>query len=149
MRLENSNSWDGTNITQKLITGDFWPSGSVWDKTRIRYIKVVSERIAESHVLSVFHMPDGDAEEGVATVWQDTTNTLWTDTDTIWKQVEGAADVTLNLSAGNKRITRSTAAVNLLGWSHAFKFEVDMSDSDKGFRPIGWAIMWYYQRDDL
>jgi hypothetical protein len=149
MRLENSNSWDGTNITQKLITGDFWPSGNIWDKTQIRYIKVVSERIGESHVLNVFHMPDGDAEEGIPTEWQDTSTNTWKDTDTTWAQAGGSPDITLNLSSGNERITRSTRAVNLLGWTHAFKFEVDTSDSDKGFRPIGWGIQWYYSRDDL
>ncbi|MHC4413555.1 MAG: hypothetical protein ACYSW6_11415 [Planctomycetota bacterium] len=149
MRLENGTAWDGTAITQKMITGDFWPTGSVWDKTRIRQLKLIAERITESHVVDVYHLADTDQEEGVDFVWRDTTGFEWTDTtDFEWAQF-ALPEIQLSLEIGTNRLVRSTVNTNLLGWAHAIKFEVSTSDTTRGFRPIGWAIQYQYVRDDL
>jgi hypothetical protein len=149
MRLENGTSWSGTAITQKLITGDFWPSKNVWDKTLIRYLKIVTNRIATSHVVEIDHLADGDAEEGVDARWADTLHGIWADTDHGAWVAYSAPEIQLDLTAGTNRIVSATSPANLLGWTHAFKFEVDTTTTERAFEPIMFAIMYQYIRDDL
>ena len=149
MRLENGTDWDGTDIEQILITGDFWPTGNVWDKTRIRYLKVIAIRIDEEVPLNTDILLDGDADEGVDFVWRDTDDFAWTDTDDFVYVEFSAPDLQLLLNTGNTRIVRSTAGLNQLGWSYGFKFELTSDDSNRGFQPIGFAIQYQYVRDDL
>ncbi|MCP4568662.1 MAG: hypothetical protein GY841_13880, partial [FCB group bacterium] len=146
MRLENGNNWDGTNITQEVITGDFWPTKSIWDKTLIRYFKIMAQRIDESHTLEVKYYADSDEDNGVDVVWQDG-DVAFADGDVEWA---GASVATLDLSlaTGTERLVRTTSILNSLGWSHAFGFEVNTSDTTKGFRPVAWGIKYQYVRDD-
>lgn len=157
MRLENSNNWDGTAITQKLITGDFWPDGSIWSKTRLRQLKLVAERINEEHTVNVYHLVDGEEEEGADFVWEDTSDFEWTDwdgidgdTDNDWEWATFALpEIELRLDVGTERLVRTTVDLNLLGWMHAFKLEVSTSDSSTGFVPIGFGLRYQYVRDDI
>jgi hypothetical protein len=155
MRLENGNHWDGTDIEQVLITGDFWPSGSIWDKTRIRQLKVVAINATETAPLDVDILVDGDSDEGVDFVWEDTStrgNFGWTDTsarnDFAWAEFS-APEIQLAIGGGTARLVRATEAMNTLGWIYAFKFVLQNDDSPKGFQPIGFAIQYQYVRDDL
>jgi len=152
MRLENGNDWDGTDIEQILITGDFWPTGSIWDKTRLRHLKIVAIRLDEEDPLNVDILVDGDSDDGVDFVWQDTDDFQWTDVTSrsSFQWVEfSAPEIQLFLNAGNTRIIRTTTGLNQLGWSYGVKFELTTDDSNKGFQPIGFAIQYQYVRDDL
>ena len=149
MRLENGTTWNGYAITQKLITGDFWPTNNVWDKTLIRYIKIVTRRIETTHVVEVDHLADGAAEEGVDARWLDTDHGAWADTDHgVWVAFS-APEIQLDLTTGTNRLVRVTSRANLLGWSHAFKFEIDTTTTERAFEPIMFSIMYQYIRDDL
>ena len=152
MRLENGTDWDGTDIEQILITGDFWPSGNIWDKTRIRQLKVVAIRINENAPLNIDVLVDGDSDDGVDFVWRDTDDFLWTTTTArnyfAWVEFS-APEIQLALNAGNSRLVRDTQGLNQLGWTYGFKFVLETDDSNKGFQPIGFGIEYQFVRDDL
>lgn len=149
MRLENGTSWDGTGITYKLATGDFWPSKNIWDKTIIRYLKVVAKRIDEDHTMSVRYYSDTNDQEGVETIWVDTSDTAFVDTTACaW----GSASLTtmeLSLGTGLYRLVRDTIATNMIGWTHGFEFQVTTTETLKAAELIGWGVKWQYIRDDL
>jgi hypothetical protein len=150
MRLENGSTWDGTDIEQILTTGDFWPTGNIWDKTRIRYLKLVAVRINEADPVNTDILVDADTSDGVDFVWQDTDDFLWTDNTSEYLWVEfSAPELQLYLNAGNARVVRTTAKLNQLGWSYGFKFDIKTDDSEKGFQPIGFGVQYQFVRDDL
>ena len=149
MRLENGTDWDGTDIEQILVTGDFWPTGSIWDKTRLRHLKIVAIRLEEEVPLNVDILVDGDTDEGVDFVWQDTGDFQWTATDDFQYVEFSAPEIQLFLNTGHTRIVRATTGLNQLGWSYGVKFELTTDNSSKGFQPIGFAIQYQYVRDDL
>jgi len=148
MRLENGTSWDGTGITQRVRTGDFYPTNSIWDITRIRRVKVIAKRITESHTLRIIYYRDTNMAEGSDYTWSDWSDFSWVDTDDFeWTSAE-LSTVDLSLTTGMNRLTRVTEPTNLIGWTHAFGFEVTTSDSTFGFVPIGWGIEYQIERKD-
>lgn len=148
MRLENGTSWDGIGIVQRVKTGDFWPSTSIWDVTRIRRIKVLAKRIPETHSLRVTYYKDTNTADGSDFIWAQTDDFKWTDTaDWAWINAE-ILSTQLQLSGGLNRIVRKNEPANFLAWSHAFGFEVTTSDSTDGFSPIAWGIEYQVQRKD-
>lgn len=149
MRLENGTSWDGAGITYKLVTGDFWPTKNIWDKTLIRQMKVVAKRISEDHTMEVRYYSDTNDSAGVDTVYEDMPDMVFRDTDDcVWGS---AALITMELSleTGLYRLTRDTIATNLIGWTHGFGFQVTTTETEKAFEPIGWGIQFSFIRDDL
>ena len=149
MRLENGTDWDGTDIEQILTTGDFWPTGSVWDKTRLRHLKIVAIRINEEVPLNVDVLIDGASDDGVDFAWTDTDDFQWTDTDDYQYAESSTPEIQLYLNLGNSRVTRASAGMNKLGWMYGVKFEVTTDEDSKGFQPIGFALQYQYVRDDL
>ena len=148
MRLENGNSWDGTGIKQVVRTGDMWPTGSVWDLTRIRRVKMLAKRIPEDHTLRILYYEDTNMAEGSDWTWSDWSGWAWTDTTSfVWTSAE-LSTLSLYLDTGVNRLARVTEPVNLLGWSHGFGFEVTTSDSATGFAPIGWGVEYQIDRKD-
>lgn len=148
MQFEDGTSWDGTGITQKVVTGDFWPTGSMWDQTRIRQIKVAAKRISEEHDLKLIYYADTNMAEGTDFVWSDTADFAWIDTDDFaWASIE-LATLELDLATGLYRLVRTTETTDLLGWSHGFGFQLTTDDSAKGFQPIAWAIEFQFVRKD-
>jgi hypothetical protein len=156
LRLENGTTFDGTAMSQKVATGDFWPSQSIWHQTRIRWLKVVAKRVDEDATLEVYHYPDTNADFGQSVIF---TNQ---DDDVSWAKefdsgngidviFAGAAETSLALSAAGKteRLARDTGPLNKLAWSHGFGFEISTSNTTKGFRPVYWGIRWEYARHDL
>ena len=119
VRLENGTSWGGTGIIQRVRTGDFFPTKSMWDLSRILRVKVAYIRIADSHTMTVTHYADG--------------------------ATSGTSVLTPDLTTGSNRIARSTSAENLLAWVHGFLFSVTMDDNQKGFQPLVWGVE--YQKD--
>ena len=149
MRLENGTSWDGTGITYKLATGDFWPSKNIWDKTLIRYLKVVAKRIDEDHTMQVRYYSDTNDQEGVETIWVDTADTVHVDTDACAWASASLTTMELSLGTGLYRLVRDTIPTNMIGWTHGFEFQVTTTETAKAFEPIGWGVQWGFIRDDL
>jgi hypothetical protein len=149
MRLENGTSWDGAGITYRLVTGDFWPTDSIWDKTIIRHLKVIAKRISEPHTLEVSYYGNTDDEEGFEVVWQNTEDFEWTDTEDFEWATPTLLTMDLDIESGLYRLVRDTLGTNLLGWSHCFGFQVTTTSTMKAFQPIGWGIRFQYIRDDL
>lgn len=148
MRLENGTSWDGAGITQRVRTGDFWPTNSIWDVTRIRRVKVLAKRIPENHTLRIIYYKDTNMAEGSDFTWADWSDFTWANTtDFEWKATE-LSTLDLALDVGINRLARVTDPVNVLAWSHGFGFEVTTTDSTAGFSPIGWGIEYQVQRKD-
>lgn len=148
MRLENGTSWDGTGITQRVRTGDFWPTNSIWDITKIRRVKVLAKRITESHTLKVIYYENTNMSEGTDWTWASWSGFTWTDTSAFEWAAAQISTLDLALSSGINRLTRITDPVSLTAWSHGFGFEVTTSDSTAGFSPIGWGIEYQVERKD-
>jgi len=148
MQLEDGTSWNGTGITQKVVTGDFWPTGSIWDKTRVRRVKIVAKRITEDHDLKLSYYADTNMSEGTDFVWADTSAFVWTDTDDfIWSSA-GLGSLELSLAEGMYRLVRTTGILDILGWAHGFGFQLTTDDSAKGFQPIAWGMEYSFVRKD-
>ncbi len=127
VRLEESTTWNGAAIDYVWETGDFFPTGSMWDQTTMRYLKLISEVIAEDADIAVTH---------------------YTDTATTGSPLSVHA-----LDSGSNRINRTTQAMNGTGWTHRFKFSVSMGDGagavEKALIPLGWGYQYYIEREDL
>jgi|GEM_PF-687126 len=124
MRLDNGNDWDGSAMTVTVETGDFYPSGSMWDQTRVRRVKIAAADITES----------GD----------DLSITHYADTAT-----SGTALTALDLDSGTNRVVRSTQATNLLGWSHRLKFSASTNSTGPDMKLFGWGYLFQIEREDL
>ena len=142
MRLEYGTSWDGTPIEQVVETGDFWPTGNVWDLTRIVKIKLMAKRIPEEHSITVQHYSDTDDSQGLSGIWQSWSGGQWTD----WeggKWVSAALpSINLYLDSSINRIARDTIRDNLFGWAHRFRFSIQTFETTKGFQPLAWGIIY-------
>ena len=127
VRLEESTAWNGTAIDYVWETGDFFPTGSMWDLTTMRYLKLLTEVIAEDADVAIVH---------------------YTDTASSGESLSVHA-----LDSGAYRINRSTQAMNETGWTHRFKFSVSMGDGagavEKALKPLGWGYQFYVEREDL
>ena len=127
MRLESGATWADDSATAMLPvieTGDFFPSGDVWDKTRLRRLKVAVKKITESNKnLAITH---------------------YADTGT-----SGTSLTVLDLDSGDP-VTRSTQGINLLGWAHRFKFELSSGfASETQLHPIAWAAQYFVEMEDV
>lgn len=147
MRLENGTSWDGAAIDQEIHVGDFWPSGSIWDRTRITGVKIIAKRISGDHTLNVTWYEDTRSDPGIGYSY------LEGDFDYLTGDFDQlkTAMTTLNLSTSTdaERLSRDTTRNNLTSWAHSFGFSVSTDDSTKAFQPIGWAIQYQRIGDDL
>ena len=142
MRLENGTSWDGSPIEQIVETGDFWPTGNIWNLTQIRKIKVMAKRIPESYQLHISHFSDTDDSMGLSGIWQNWDGGQWVD----WEGGEwvnaSLFSIELSLSDSINRIARDTIQDNLYGWAHRFEFSISTDDVTKGLQPLGWGIVY-------
>jgi len=152
VRLEYGTSWDGTGITYKVKTGDFWPTQNFWDQTRIRKFKLICKRIQESHSVSVNYYPDTAESSGIGVQFVDSADnaTAFADSSVLGTSWAATVTTTLDLSAasGLERLVTVNADLNRLAWAHAFDFEVTTDDTTKGFQPIGWGIQYQVIRKD-
>ena len=127
MQLEDGTTWDGTAIDYVWETGDFFPTGSMWDVTTMRYLKLLTEVIAEDADVAIVHYPDTASS--------------------------GTSLSVHALDSGAYRINRTTQAMNETGWTHRFKFSASMGDGagavEKALKPLGWGYQYYVEREDL
>jgi hypothetical protein len=155
--LENGQTWGdslGTGITQIVKTGDFFPSGNIWDETLIRKFKIFIKRLKGSlktNTLTITYYTNTEEKAGAGVLWQDGDvgsgiYVSWEDTDYVmW---DSGATVSVNLAVGLQRVLKINQDTNLLGWAHAFEFTLTTTDVDKGFQPIMWGTQYRIERKD-
>ena len=142
MRLENGDSWDSEPIDQVVETGDFWPTGNIWDLTRIRQIKFMAKRLNEDYSVSVNHASDTDDSLGLGGVWMDVAGIFedWAGGEWVSSTL---SSIDIYLSGSLNRIARTTIQDNLFGWAHRFEFAISTDDVTKGLQPLGWGIVFH------
>jgi hypothetical protein len=155
--METGTVWGdglGTGITQVVKTGDFFPSGNIWDETLIRKFKIFLRRLKGSsltNILTVTYYTNTEEKAGAGVLWQDEAvgsgvNVSWQDTDAvIW---DSGATATINLAVGLQRVSKVNHDTNLLGWAHAFEFTLTTTDVEKGFQPLIWGTQYRIERKD-
>lgn len=172
VHLEEGTSWSatygdpdgGTGIKQIVRTGDFWPSQNIWDETLIRKFKIICKKIPStitvgSHVLNINYYSEA-AESAANVIFQDSDASAGINVDFVDMDVEGdgiyetqwqsaaAAVLDLSLNVGLERVVRLIKDMNETGWAHAFEFEVETTDVNKGWQPIVWGIQYRVERKD-
>jgi hypothetical protein len=121
MRLENGATWDGSASVQAIETGDFAPSGDIWDMARLRALKVLGSCITEDIDCAITHYADGAAAGTSLTA------------------------VALN---GTNQNFRSTQEIDKIAWSHRMRFETSVSTEVRGMRLLGWGLEYQIERED-
>jgi hypothetical protein len=144
-RLEYGTTWDGENIVQKVYPCDFFPTGSVWDKTRIKRIKLLAIGISESHAIEVTHMVDTQTAAFSAYEFHSDDFDFYSD---VFEWMSGSSNTMSLTPTGNERVVRVTIRENVLGWCHGYGFTVSTDDTAKGFQPIKYAIEYEVERPD-
>uniref|UniRef100_A0A6M3IFF3 Putative lectin/glucanase superfamily protein n=1 Tax=viral metagenome TaxID=1070528 RepID=A0A6M3IFF3_9ZZZZ len=119
LRLEYDTEWNDKPIVHMVETGDFYPTKNIWDITRLRRLKVVSETISE------------DADVAI---------TYYTNTN-----ATGKALTVHPLNAGSSRINRTTQPINELAWSHRLQYSVTMGSGSNAAEGDPKLLMWGYQ----
>jgi len=156
--LETGPSWNGSPIKCTVFTGDFFPTGSQWDETLIRRLKLVTKRLTEDGAtIGIFYYKDTAGDSGLAFSFADVTADIsntsvagiaFTDvtaaisnTGNAGLSFASAPVSALDMSLVNEyeRVVRVTKDMNEIGWAHAFKFEFTSSESNKGFQPLMWG----------
>ena len=78
-RLSYGTAWDSTAIDHVIETGDFIPSGNIWDISFIRYLKFIGKKITEAVDLAILHYKNSIATAPTVTL-DDVTFVAATDT---------------------------------------------------------------------
>ncbi|MCK5600815.1 hypothetical protein KAR91_03040, partial [Candidatus Pacearchaeota archaeon] len=166
-QLENGPSWAGSDITNTVQTGDFFPSGNEWDITRIRRLKFSAKRVTESDAqVNFYYLADTDDDGGLNVTFRDVLNTvsngdvegvLFTNVTAAmansgqegvqWVS-QSAQTLDLSITSGFNRLMRNTLSLNQTAWCHSFKFEFTSSETNKGMQPVMWGIVFEFVRKD-
>ena len=166
-RLENGPSWAGSDITNTVQTGDFFPSGNEWDITRIRRLKFSAKRVTESDAqVNFYYLADTDDGGGLNVTFRDVLNTvsngdnegvLFTNVTAAMANSgqagvqwisQSAQTLDLSITSGFNRLMRNTLSLNQTAWCHSFKFEFTSSEIEKGMQPVMWGIVFEFVRKD-
>jgi hypothetical protein len=123
MRLEYGTSWDDANITCLLDTASIVPSNDIWDRTIVKYLKVVCERVSEDADIQVIHYGNGDAT--------------------------GSELGLVPVDAGSATFIKNTQPCNLNAWSHLFRFKTNMNAEQYGLQLIAWGFQYEVDDEDL
>jgi hypothetical protein len=115
-------TWDGTPSVQSLTLGDLLCSGNIWDRIRLRFLKLFGISTTEDLDASVTHYADGDAT--------------------------GTALAAVALNAPG-RYFKDTQPLNQGAWSHQFKLFATITTEKKGMRLLGWGLEYLIEREDL
>lgn len=156
-RLDKGTSWDGTAITQRTKSGDFFPTKNIWDEIILRKFTAYVKKLEETSVtMKVYVYTNTQEESGSGIVWVDGAvsnggDVIWTDGatanggDVIWAGAI-AANLNLSVDTGNQRILKVVKDFNRTGWGLAFQMEVESASTNKGFKPITWGIRYRIER---
>jgi len=166
MHLEKGQSWDGAAIEQSVWTGDFAPTGNMWDETTLRKLRLLTRKIPDTsatNTLSVYYYKNTNQNPGAGVAWaSDTQATSGVGVyfaDVIADIGEGSnagvlwadavlSSLNLNTDVGSQRLIRVVDDLNKTGWAHSLQFRISTNDVDKGFRPIAWGVQYRVERKD-
>jgi hypothetical protein len=152
MYLENGTSWDGSGITQRVRTGDFFPNNdNMWDETLIRKVKLLTEKLESTtttDTLDIYTWPDTTSADYSDVAFappgiDDTDGDVeWMDTeDTEWMP-KAIATTPITQDIGSRRLLNIVLDSNIKGWAHAFEFVITTSTQVNGFSPVQWGIQY-------
>ena len=154
--LETGNSWNGSDITGTVTVGDFFPTGSQWDESLIRRLKLVTKKLDSSGAtVSIYYRSDTNTDSGLSLTWSDVTLAKaetaaglsfvdvipsLSDTSVAGLKYNSAPASSLDMTTltGSNRVVKVTNDLNEIAWSHSFKFE--FISSDEVFKPLMWGI---------
>jgi hypothetical protein len=156
VHLEEGTTWgDTTNagITQRVKTGDFFPSGNIWDETLIRKFKIFIKRLKGSSVqntLNITYYTNTEEKAGTGVLWQDAEvgSGIHVSWENYWVEWDSGVSATIDLAVGLQRVIKVNHDLNRLGWAHAFEFELTTTDVEKGFQPMIWGTQYRVERKD-
>jgi len=157
MYLENGTSWAGTGITQRVKTGDFFPSSNIWEKTTIRKFKLLThkfEDVAAENVLNIYYYADTEELIGSGISFVNVADGLtgnfinFTDTTDVEWAATSAVSVNVNQDIGARRIINIVTDENRCAWAHAYEFVITTTNVSRGFRPIAWGVRYRVERKD-
>ena len=153
-RMNDGPNHGGDAIVGYVEPGDFWPSGSIWHETRLRYLKAIAKIIPENIDLDIFYFKDTSNVAGADVLPGD-----WVDSLTVteishqdWSDVVFYDGVFAKLpltGSVDRRLTKVTKAMNELAYIHRFGFRVISDTTERAFLPIAWGVKYEIQRDDL
>lgn len=115
-------TWDGISSVQSITLGDLLCSGNIWDRIRLRFLKLFGISTTEDLDASVTHYADGAA--------------AGTELDAVALNAAG-------------RYFKDTQAQDLLAWSHQIKITATISTEKRGMRLLGWGMEYLIEREDL
>jgi hypothetical protein len=121
MRLHNGVPWDGAASVQSVSPADLIVSDDPWDQIRLLRLKLFGISTTEDADCAITHYADG-ASSGTA--------------------------LTAAALNGANRHFRATQGLNVLAWSHQFKFSAAIATEAKGMRLLGWALEYRTERAD-
>jgi hypothetical protein len=123
MRLDNGTDWDGYDIEFEITSGDWWPSGSIWEEDILKRYKLIAKDMSsENPAITIKHSSDTEAFSSLATFY---------------------------FNDSNKRIIRLTKDfLDKKAWCHAIQITGATNSTTKGFQPIGWGVEWYMKNRD-
>ena len=124
MRLHDpaAATWDGTPSVQSVTLGDLLCSGNIWDRIRLRFLKLFGISTTEDLDAAVTHYADG-ATSGTA-----------------------LTAVALNAT---ERYFKNTQPLNHAAWSHQFRISATISSEKRGMRLLGWGLEYLIEGEDL
>ena len=128
LRMDTGTMWNDQPITHTWETGDFFPSGNIWDLFLMERFKMFAPGIDESATVSI---------------------TMYTDTaSSIGKALSGFV-----MDSGSTRINRDVQPLNQLAWSYRLQYSVTMGDGSgadaRALNPLGWGYRGYVKEKDI
>lgn len=125
VRLEHGPTWRGAPIAHLVETAEMAPTGSSWDQTRLRYLKVMARREeGAADLLHIHYAQDGSQSF--------------------------TPIATLPLAAGTPpRWVKTTDSLNQAAWGHTLRFTVETTDKARAPQLIGWGLLFGVERLDL
>jgi len=166
MYLENGANWDGTGITQRVKTGDFFPTSNIWDETLVRKFKLLThkfEEVSAENTLDIYYYKNteeivgsgiafvdvADGLTGVFVSFDDATtaDTASGNAGVSWVSASSVS-INVNQDIGTRRIINIVQDENLLAWAHAWEFVITTTNVPRGFRPIAWGVQYRIERKD-
>jgi hypothetical protein len=166
LELESGTSWASTGITQRVKTGDFFPSSNIWDETVIRKFKILTHKFSEvtaSNYLDIYYYNNTeeligsgitfvDSDSGLTGAFVDFTDTTAAlavngNAGVSWAATS-AVSINVNQDIGAQRVLRIITDESRKGWAHAWEFVITTTDVVRGFRPISWGIQYRIEKKD-
>jgi hypothetical protein len=155
--LENGTSWASTGITQRVKTGDFFPSSNIWEETTIRKFKLLThkfEDVDEANNLNIYYYNNTEETIGSGIAWISVADGLtgtfinFTDTTHVEWAATSAVSINVNQDIGSRRVINIVTDESRTGWAHGFEFVITTTNVPRGFRPIAWGIRYRVERKD-